>query len=305
MHGMDYAEVRATFFQPRDVSAGAAGTAAWQSPARRLRDAIEPLAMVFTWGKPAYDAYAAHGLDFLSGYVWARASLLGEPEPGVVVATFGVFEPGLVTGLYETGRRSCTVAEIRAACQAGATASLRATLGAPAQAPHVAGLLRDAAQAVALTGRPLFAGARGLPWPQDELAQLWQACMMMRELRGDSHLAACTAAGLTGLEANILTEMQVGWPNRAYTATRGWTAEAMDRAEASLARRGLIAGDVLTGAGASLRADIEESTDRQLAPVLNAIGPYVETLIPLLDGWSTQVIQHGWFPPDPYKRASG
>src|ERR1700685_3395365 len=110
MHGMDYAEVRATFFQPRDVSAGEAGTAAWRSPARGLRDGIEPLAMVFTWGQPAYDAYAAHGLDFLSGYVWARASLLGEPEPGVVVATFGVFEPGLVTGLYEAGRSACTLA---------------------------------------------------------------------------------------------------------------------------------------------------------------------------------------------------
>jgi hypothetical protein len=305
MHGMDYAEVRETFFQPRDVSADEAGTAAWQSPARRLRDAIEPLAMIFIWGKPAYDAYAAHGLDFLSGYVWARASLLGEPEPDVVVATFGVFEPGLLTGLYETARRTCTLAEIRAACEAGVTASLRAALGAPPQVPHVAGLLRDATHGVALTGRPLFAGVRGLPWPQDELAQLWQACMMMRELRGDSHLAACVAAGLTGLEANIMTELQVGWPGRTYTATRGWSSEAMDRAEASLTQRGLVAGHALTAAGASLRADIEERTDSQLAPALNAIGPYVETLIPLLSGWSDQVIEHGWFPPDPYKRASG
>ena len=303
---MDYAEAREIFFQPAEVGAGGVGTAAWRSPARRLRDAIEPLAMVYVWAEPAYDAYAAHGLDFLSGYAWSRASVLGEADPGVVVAAFGVFEPGLLTGAYESARRLCSLAQIRAACQAGVTAALHAALGGDlARAPHVAGLLRDAAQSVALTGRPLFAGVQGLPWPQDELAQLWQACMLLRELRGDSHLAACTAAGLSGLEANILTELQVGFPHRAYTATRGWSPEAMDRAEASLARRGLITGDGLTGAGASLRADIEERTDRQLAPVINAIGPYVETLIPLLDGWSAQVTAHGWFPPDPYKRAAG
>jgi hypothetical protein len=305
MHGMDYAEAHQTFFQTRDVKADDVGTAAWRSPARRLRDAIEPIAMVFVWSEPAYEAYTACGLDFLSGYAWARASVLGEPEPGVVVAAFGVFEPGLLTALYEQARGACSREDIQAARQAGVTAALRAALGSPAQAPHVAGLLRDAAQAVALTSRPLFAGVRGLPWPQDELAQLWQAAMMLRELRGDSHLAACTAAGLTGLEANILTEMQVGWPHRAYTATRGWSPEAMDQAEASLARRGLIADGALTAAGASLRADVEERTDLQLAPMMNAIGPYIETLIPLLDGWSAQVIEHGWFPADPYKRASG
>jgi len=305
MHGMDYAEARETFFQPAAAGAVDVGTAGWRSPARRLRDAIEPLAMVFVWSELTYQEYTARGLDFLSGYAWARASLLGEPAPGVVVATFGVFEPGLLSELYEAGRRACSREEIQAARQAGVTASLRAALGEPAQAPHVAGLLRDAAQAVALTGRPLFAGVCGLSWPQDELTQLWQACMMLRELRGDSHLAACAAAGLTGLEANIMTEMQVGWPYRAYTSTRGWSTDAMDRAESALTQRGLISGHALTAAGASLRADIEESTDRQLAPAINAIGPYVETLIPLLDGWSAQVTDRGWFPPDPYKRASG
>src|SRR5947207_1327318 len=82
-------------------------------------------------------------------------------------------------------------------------------------------------------GRPLFAGLAGLPWPADELGQLWHACAMLRELRGDSHLAACVAAGLTGLEANILTELQVGWPLHSYTATRGWPPEAMNLATIS------------------------------------------------------------------------
>ncbi len=128
---------------------------------------------------------------------------------------------------------------------------------------------------------------------------------MLRELRGDSHLAACLAAGLTGLEANLLTELQVGWPPQSYTATRGWPPEAMDRATARLRERGLIDGGALTSAGSELRASIEEATDQQLAPVLDAIGHDLDAVVPPLQQWSAQIIDRGWFPPDPYKRASG
>jgi hypothetical protein len=178
-------------------------------------------------------------------------------------------------------------------------------LGGPEQVAEVTGALRRAAEAMDTAGRPLFAGLAGMPWPADELGRLWHACAMLRELRGDSHLAACMAAGLTGLQANILTELQVGWPLHSYTATRGWPPEAMNLATISLRERGLIGDDALTGAGASLRADIEEATDRQLVPVRDAIGPHLPGILPLLQGWSQQIIEHGWFPPDPYKRASG
>src|SRR6185436_8695004 len=103
--------------------------------------------------------------------------VLGEPDGGVVAAAFGVFEPGLIVQLYDAARATAGLADIRAAREAGAVTALA-----------------------------------GLPWPTDELGRLWHACSMLRELRGDSHLAAFVAAGLTGLEANILTELRVGWP---------------------------------------------------------------------------------------------
>jgi helix-turn-helix protein len=312
MRAMDYAEVREAFFQPRDAGAPEPGTSGWQSPARRLRDAIEPIAMICWWSEPAYDAYAALGLDFLQGYVWSRGCVLGEPDGGVVAAAFGVFEPGLIGQLYDAARAAAGLADIRAAREAGAVTALRTVLGgtarggtAPERLAEVTGALRRGVEAADTAGRPLFAGLAGLPWPADELGQLWHACTMLRELRGDSHLAACVAAGLTGLEANILTELQVGWPLHSYTATRAWPPEAMNLATLSLRERGLIAGDALTGAGASLRADIEEATDRQLAPVLDAIGPALPGILPPLREWSRQIVGHGWFPPDPYKRASG
>ena len=312
---MDYAEVREAFFQLRDTSAPGPGTSGWQSPTRRLRDAIEPIATICYWSEPAYDAYAALGLDFLQGYVWSRGCVLGEPDGSVVAAAFGVFEPGLIGQLYDAARAEAGLVDIRAARETGAVTALRAVLGdtvlgdtvlgAPDQVAEVTGALRRAAEAADTAGRPLFAGLAGLPWPADELGRLWHACAMLRELRGDSHLAACVAAGLTGLEANILTELQVGWPLHSYTATRGWPPEAMNLATISLRERGLIGDDALTGAGDSLRADIEEATDRQLAPARDAIGPALPGILPLLQGWSQQIIEHGWFPPDPYKRASG
>jgi len=281
------------------------GTAGWPSPARRLRDAIEPIAMLYCWSEPARSAYAALGLDFSTGYVWSRASALGEPDGSVVAAAFAVFEPERIARRYNAARAACTLADIRAASETGSAAALRAVLGAPGRAAEVTAALRRGLAQAHTAGRPLFAGLAARPWPSDELGQLWHACAMLRELRGDSHVAAFAAAGLTGLEANLLTELQVGWPPLAYTATRGWSPAAMAAATKDLGRRGLIAAGALTSAGTRLRTDIEDVTDRQLDPVLSAIGPDLAEILPLLQGWSEQVIEHGWFPADPLKRAAG
>ena len=230
---------------------------------------------------------------------------LGEPDGLVVAAVFGVFEPGLIAQLYDAARASCGLADIRAAREAGVIAALRAALGSTEAAAAVAGRLRDAAGTASLAGHPPVAGVAGLPWPEDPLARLWQACAMLRELRRNIHLAACAAAGLSGLEANLLTELQVGWPPQSYTATRGWPPEAMDLATARLRDRGLLADTALTGAGASLRADLEAATDRQLEPVIDALGPGLKELLPQLAGWPEQIIERGCVPADPYKRASG
>src|SRR3712207_6424742 len=53
---MDYAEARAAFFSPRPEDAAPAGSSAWRSPARALRDAIEPIATICFWAEPAFDA---------------------------------------------------------------------------------------------------------------------------------------------------------------------------------------------------------------------------------------------------------
>ena len=74
----------------------------------------------------------------------------------------------------------------------------------------------DAADAVA---RPMFSGISADPWPDDALAQLVHACHLLREHRGDSHLAVCAVAGLDPVEMNILTGLYCGYPIFAYGAT--------------------------------------------------------------------------------------
>ena len=269
---MDYAEARAAFFQPRPAGAPPARTPDRRSPARALRDAIEPIATICFWAEPAYDAYAANGLDFLQGYVWGRASALGEPEGTVAAAAFGVFEPGLIASLYDSGRAACGLAAVRAAKEAGAVTALREVLGAPDGLAEVVAALRLAVDAADPTGRPLHAGLTALPWPADPLGQLWHACTILREHRGDGHLAACVAAGLTGLEANVLTEARVGWEPQAYTASRGWSPETIEAATDGLTDRGLLSGGLLTADGVALCDGLELGTDRAVHPAVTAIG---------------------------------
>ena len=299
---MDYSEARAAFFAPRSDAGPATG---WQSPARRLRDALEPLAAVSFWAEPAYDAYAALGLDFLTGYVWSRSSVLGLADPSVVAATFGVFEPAAVAGLLTAARASCSLEQIRSAREQGAVRALREVLPDAGGLTATTALLRDAATRADVMGRPLFAGALGRPDPQDPHAALWHTATVLRECRGDSHLAACVAAGLTGLEANLLTELWVGYAPQTYAGSRAWSAEAMAAAQAALRSRGLLDTDQLSPAGRALRERVEQTTDVAMAPVLSALGGHLDAVVHQCAQWSAALIDRGWFPPDPYKRAAG
>ncbi len=301
---MDYSEAQAAFFQPRDAGNPAPGSDEWTSPARALRDAIEPIATICFWSEPAYQAYEAIGLEFLGGYVWGRACVLGEPEGTVVASAFGVFEPGLIAGLYDASRQICSVSDVRAAKERGAVAALRQVLSDVNVQPVLA-VLRRAAEAADTTGRALHSGLASMPWPEDSYGQLWHATSILREHRGDGHLAVLVATGVDGIEANILTESRVGWAPLAYTGSRAWSAEAMDAASQRLIDRGLLANGALTAEGRNVRDEIEERTDRSVERAVAATGSALGTAVEQLNGWSQQIIHAGWFPPDPYKRASG
>jgi hypothetical protein len=301
---VDYADATATFFMPRPEGTALPVAVAEGSPARRLRDACEPVAMHAVWSRTTNERLAGLGLDFLTSYVGGRGASLGEPAGAVVAAAFAWFEPGLVSTLWDAALTAVPRDRLAEARDEATVASLREVL-AGEDPGEVASLLADAAQAADGMGRPLFSGRRADGRPSDAVHCLWWACGLVREHRGDSHVAAAAAAGLDPVEMNILTELWIGMPLLSYTATRGWAPDVMHQAVARLESRGWVRDGGLTDAGLAGRLDIEQRTDAQEESIAAALGDRLEEVCDCLNHWGQLCIEAGAFPPDILKRAAG
>src|SRR5271168_1150996 len=91
-------------------------------------------------------------------------------------------------------------AALRARQDSAVAALRRYGLGADESVRAAAELAGRAARTAPLDGRPLFAANRALPWPDNPLAALWHASTLLREQRGEAHVAALTAEGVSGRE---------------------------------------------------------------------------------------------------------
>jgi len=301
---VDYAEAVTVFFEPRREDTALPVAVAEGGPARRLRDACEPVAMHAVWSQTVNERLARLGLDFLTSYVGGRGACLGDPAGAVVAAAFAWFEPGLVAGLWEAARTAVAPGQLAQARDEATVDSLREVLAG--QDPgEVASQLADAAEAADGMGRPLFSGRRADGRPSDPVHRLWWACGLVREHRGDSHVAAVAAAGLDAIEMNILTELWIGMPLLSYTATRGWAPEAMQRAVARLESRGWVRDGALTEDGVTGRLGIEQRTDAQEQAIVAALGDRLDEACDRLNHWGQLCIEAGAFPPDILKRAAG
>jgi hypothetical protein len=215
------------------------------------------------------DEYAALGLDPLQGYFCARAAAMGRVSADVVASAFFSFSPELVR--YGTRWDIASPEAVLSARLRAAGACLARLLNGRVPARAV-DLLRTAAASCRPEGRPLFAANAGLPWPQDEPGALWHASTLLREYRGDGHIAVLVSHGLDPLEALALDSAYSGKPGASF-AWRQWpeseTAAAMNR----LRDRGFLdAEGALTGGGAKFREMIENETDRLAVPPFAAVG---------------------------------
>ena len=274
------------------------------TPPRRLRDALEPIATHGWWSRPPSDRLAALGLGFFDGYVWGRAAALGTPDASVVVATFGVFEPGLLSAVYHHAVATASRDDVLAARSIGAAESL-ATICSPSAAAAIADPLLDALTQLDGMGRPLFSALRNLPVPDTAHGRLWRAAELVREHRGDGHLAACVAAGLNAINANILTELWLGYDLGEYSGTRGFNPAQLATAMAGLDQRGWTSGGMLTAAGSAARLELEAVTDASQQQLVTLLGPGIDAIINSAAEISAQIIAARSFPVDPRKRAAG
>jgi hypothetical protein len=75
-------------------------------------------------------------------------------------------------------------------------------------------------------------------------------------------VAALVSAGLDGLEANVLMAGTGAVTAERFQGSRSWTPEEWGAAADGLAGRGLLTADgLLTDAGRTLRAEVEDRTD--------------------------------------------
>lgn len=274
------------------------------SDARRLRDALEPIATQGWWSRPVGELLDGLGLQSFESYVWGRCAPLGLPEPATVVSAFGVLEPSLITELYIQGKAKVSREAILRARARGATSAIASVVDDD-EADAISGPLIAALASLDGMGRPLFCGLRALPLSDSAAGRLWQAAEMVREHRGDGHIAALVAADLDAVEANILTELWCGYSIGEYTQTRGFGLDVIEAAKGRLVDRGWIEADSLTEAGLAARLEIEEATDRSQSRLIARLGDGCQDIIRRAEAVSERLLEAQWFPPDPRKRAAG
>jgi hypothetical protein len=230
-------------------------------------------------------------------YFTSRGSLLGQVEPHVVAAAFGVFKPAIVADGVRFGWTRTDAPTIFAARRAGAVAQLERVLGeADARATRVASLVERPADACAEPGHPLFAGLRA-QWddPRDPWTRLFHLGDMLRECRGDAHVCAWTSAGFDAIEIGLMTEAYMGLPLRTYIRTRGWDDAELDAAVRRLVAHNLLENEALTEAGRREREAIEAATDKQMEPAVDALGDDVEELCDILGPWGSAMRDAGGY----------
>lgn len=277
--------------------------------ARAVAAAVEPVAGQVYFSPECHEGYARLGFAPSPGapngvampdgaaYFCSRGSVMGQVSGQVVAAAFGVFDPAVVVPAVEHGWTLTDAETICTARTAGATAQLRRILGdEPPGIERATVLLQRAVAALRPEGRPLFAGLSSLGLPGDPMGDAWRLSDLLREHRGDAHTAAWTSAGFDAAEIGLLTELYWGLPMRSYVRTRAWSTEDLDAAEARLVERGLVSGGALTADGLAGREAVEQATDRQCRPMVDALGAELDELVTILTAWGASIKEAGGYP---------
>ncbi|MEU1514384.1 hypothetical protein ABZ490_19860 [Streptomyces sp. NPDC005811] len=271
--------------------------------ARRLWHLLEPLHAVLYYAPEVFEEAAALGLSAegrWSSYFPFRAAPLGPVGSGSVTSAFYSFAPGMVARYVDEARRVTTSDAALRARLRGVDRAYRTLFGDLADGPaleEAADLARRAAEAADTAGRPLAAANAALEWPVEPRLQLWQAATILREHRGDGHLAALLTAGLDPVEA-LVSFAAIGAAPVERFESRGWPAEEWAAARERLVARGLVEPDgTATEAGHELRRRVERDTDRLALGPWRALGPdATERLAGLLGDYWVAVIGSGLLP---------
>jgi hypothetical protein len=216
--------------------------------------------------------------DHQMGYFGSRSAPMGEASAELVIATFYNFNPDYVRASIPAVWKLARPAQLLDARLAAADAALRRLLGDAVGSDDMAAaaqLARTAALSACdrLEGRPLFAAHASLAWPDEPHLVLWHAQTLLREFRGDGHIAALVADDITGIEALVMHGGTGVIGADVLQTTRSWSNEAWTAAADRLIDRGLLDPDgTLSQLGSERRQRVEDLTDVLALAPYEAIG---------------------------------
>jgi hypothetical protein len=246
--------------------------------ARRMFDLVEPIGVIpYSAEEPNEAMFALGFTDFWDTYFAGRAAPLGLVSAEVVDALFYNFAPGEVARHVPKVWSTTTPDAAIAARQAGCTKALRKILGAHVESPafaRAAELLTEAALSAPLEGRPMYAALRSLPIPDDVVARLFHAASLLREHRGDGHVAALMVAGVGRLECHVLYALAMDMPAAKFGRIHHLPAAQLSAVIEGMRDRGLIGDDgCLTEQGHAVNQQVESLTDDLAAKPYECLEP--------------------------------
>jgi len=112
----------------------------------------------------------------------------------------------------------------------------------------------------------MYAALRAIPIPDGVVDRLFHAASMLREHRGDGHIAALMTEGVGGLEAHVLFALDLGMPaekfGRIHHLPQAEIAAVID----AMRGRNLIGDDGwLSETGRAVKQRVEALTDELAA----------------------------------------
>lgn len=267
--------------------------------ARRLFERIEPVHAVTYFAPEARSALDGLGYrGFWMGYFAARSAPFGKVPPDVVTAVFYNFTPERVAKALSAAWDVAGPADALRVREQSAVAALRRYGITDGEAATAAELAAKAAAAADVGGRPLYAANRALDWPHEPLSRLWHAATLLREHRGDGHVAVLVSEGLSGRECNVLHAAAGRVPEAMIKRSRDYDDAQWEHHQGTLQQRGLLdAAGELTQDGRALKQRIEDSTDALALPALDALDDSeVESLFRALTPITRKVVAAGDVP---------
>lgn len=267
-----------------------------RSIARQMFDLVEPIgAIPYSADEPNDAMYALGFTDFWDTYFAGRAAPLGQVPAEVVDALFYNFAPGEVARHIPEVWRTTTPGEALAARRQGCATALRSFLGDlvdTATFGRTVDLLVEVATSAPVEGRPMYAALRSTSVPDDPVERLFHAASLLREHRGDGHIAALMVENIGGVESHVMFALEMGLPAERFGRLHHLPGTQIAGVIDGLRHRGLVGDDGwLTDEGHAVKQRIEDRTDElaagpyatlepdQLAELVESLRPLTERLL--------------------------